>query len=48
MIQTVVSGRFAREGDESFSRLFDGISYGLIAASYIALNVALPLAAQAH
>jgi hypothetical protein len=48
MIQTVISGRFAHSGEDAFSRLFDRVSYGLIALIYVALNVALPLLAQTH
>lgn len=45
MIQTVVSSRFANRGDHAFSRQFDRLTFGLIAIFYVALNVAIPLAA---
>ena len=48
MIQTVISGRFANNGEKQFSRLFDKVSFGIIAVAYVVLNVALPLAAQIH
>lgn len=48
MIQTVISARFANKGDHEFSRQFDRLTFGLIALFYIALNIALPLAAQIH
>jgi hypothetical protein len=48
MIQTVISGRFVKSGGEEFSRLFDKISFGLIAVLYLTLNIALPLASQIH
>ena len=48
MIQTVVSARFANRGEHGFSRQFDRVTFGLIAASYVALNLAVPLAAQIH
>jgi hypothetical protein len=48
MVQTVISGRFARHDEEAFSRLFDRVSYGLIALVYVGLNVALPLMAQSR
>lgn len=45
MIQTVVSARFANRGEHAFSRQFDRLTFGLIALIYVALNVAVPLAA---
>jgi hypothetical protein len=48
MIQTVVSARFANRGEHAFSRQFDRVTFGLIALSYVALNLAVPLAAQIH
>ncbi len=44
MIQTVISSRFAAT-DKDFSRLFDKISFGMIGFIYVAINIALPLAA---
>ena len=45
MIQTVISSRIAAN-DKDFSRLFDKISFGMIAFIYIGLNLALPLVAR--
>ena len=47
MIQTVISSRIAAT-DKDFSRLFDKVSFGLIAFIYIGLNIALPLVARIH
>ncbi len=46
LIQTVISSRFAVKGEQEFSRIFDRASFPLIAFIYIALNIALPFAAQ--
>ena len=43
MIQAMISGRYAGLGEEEFSRQFDKISFRL---AYVALNVAIPVAAQ--
>ncbi len=48
MIQTVISARFANRGEHAFSRQFDRVTFGLMALFYIALNIAVPLAAQIH
>jgi hypothetical protein len=45
MIQTVISSRIAAV-DKDFSRLFDKISFGIIAFLYLGLNIALPLVAH--
>jgi hypothetical protein len=47
MIQTVISSRIAAT-DKDFSRLFDKISFGMIATIYFGLNIALPLVARIH
>jgi hypothetical protein len=46
LIQTVISSRFAVNGEQEFSRVFDRASFLIISFIYIALNLALPLAAQ--
>lgn len=45
-VQVGISGRLDKRAEAAFSRLFDKVSFGMITAVYIALNVALPLAAQ--
>ncbi len=47
MIQTVISSRIAAT-DKDFSRLFDKVSFGMIAFIYLGLNIALPLVAHIH
>jgi hypothetical protein len=46
LIQTVISSRFAVKGEQEFSIRFDRASFPIIAFIYIALNIALPIAAQ--
>jgi hypothetical protein len=46
LIQTVISSRFAVKGEQEFSARFDRASFPIIAFIYIALNIALPFAAQ--
>jgi hypothetical protein len=47
MIQTVISSRIAAT-DKDFTRLFDKVSFGLIALIYFGLNIALPLLSRLH
>jgi hypothetical protein len=46
LIQTVISSRFAVKGEQEFSLKFDRASFPIISFIYIAINIALPLAAQ--
>ena len=46
LIQTVISSRYAVKGEQEFSLVFDRVSFPIISFMYIAINLALPLAAQ--